>query len=77
MEENLYVNDFNFINPDNYAMSAGGAKPYGFRLNLENLQKLVQHSKLQQGSDKIKRDGVQLSEADFPVEIAKNLIVVV
>ena len=67
-QDNLYVNDFNFINPYDLAMSAGGAKPFGFRLKLENLASdndIV--TKLESGTVNITRNGVQVS--DYQKEI--------
>ena len=40
-EKPFTVTDFNFVTPTNLAMSAGGAKPYGFRVLLNSTQNLT------------------------------------
>ena len=60
--ENVYVNDFNFINPSDFAMSAGGAKPYGFRLKLQNLAEDDDIINKLGGSTDITRDGVTIDK---------------
>ena len=60
--DNLYVNDFNFINPYDFAMSAGGAKPYGFRLKLHNLAEDDDIISKLGGSNDITRDGVTIDK---------------